>query len=93
MGVVRVKAEDCIGCSACVDECPFGMVMLHPERGLPLICDLCGGDPACVKRCATKAIIYADRDAIARKRREKSAIRNHSEPRIDRLLNQTSDGE
>ena len=48
-------------------------VMLHPETGLPLICDLCDGDPACVKRCATGAIIYADRDAIAREKREKAA--------------------
>jgi carbon-monoxide dehydrogenase iron sulfur subunit len=72
-GVVRVKAEDCIGCSACVDGCPFGMVMLHPATDLPLICDLCDGDPACVKRCATGAIIYADRDAIAREKREKAA--------------------
>ena len=69
LGVVRLKAEDCIGCSACVDECPFGMVMLHPETDLPLICDLCDGDPACVKRCATDAIIYADKDAIAREKR------------------------
>jgi hypothetical protein len=34
------------------------MVALHPETGLALICDLCGGDPACVKRCATGAIAW-----------------------------------
>jgi ferredoxin len=36
------------------------MVVLHPETGLPLICDLCDGDPACVKRCPTGAISYGD---------------------------------
>jgi Fe-S-cluster-containing hydrogenase component 2 len=36
------------------------MVALHPETGLALVCDLCGGDPACVKRCATGAIVYHD---------------------------------
>jgi carbon-monoxide dehydrogenase iron sulfur subunit len=78
MGVVRVKAEDCIGCSACVDACPFGMVTLHSETDLPLICDLCDGDPACVKRCATQAIIYTDEDAIARERREQAALSGQS---------------
>ena len=77
-GVVRVRAEDCIGCSACVDECPFGMVMLHPGTDLPLICDLCDGDPACVKRCATGAIIYAHRNAIAREKRERAAMAGQS---------------
>jgi hypothetical protein len=39
------------------------MVELHPETGVALICDLCGGDPACVKRCATGAIVYAEAGA------------------------------
>jgi Fe-S-cluster-containing hydrogenase component 2 len=46
------------------------MAVLHPETGMALICDLCGGDPACVKRCATGAIVYAERGAGARARRE-----------------------
>ena len=61
LGAVLLSADDCIGCSSCVDACPFGMVALHPETGLSLICDLCGGDPACVKRCAPRAIIYGER--------------------------------
>jgi Fe-S-cluster-containing hydrogenase component 2 len=59
-GAVLLHAGECTGCSACVDACPFEMVTWHPETGLPLICDLCGGDPACVKRCATGAIAYAE---------------------------------
>jgi carbon-monoxide dehydrogenase iron sulfur subunit len=67
---VLLRADDCIGCSACVDACPFGMAALHPVTGLALICDLCGGDPACVKRCATGAITYAPVGTSARTRRE-----------------------
>jgi Fe-S-cluster-containing hydrogenase component 2 len=51
------------------------MAALHPETGLALICDLCGGDPACVKRCATGAIVYDDTDAKAREKRVKLAAR------------------
>ncbi len=68
---VLLRADDCIGCAACVDACPFGMAALHPQTGLALICDLCGGDPACVKRCATGAIVYADTGAGARAKRER----------------------
>jgi carbon-monoxide dehydrogenase iron sulfur subunit len=57
---VMLRSEDCIACSACAEACPFGMVLLHPETQLPLICDLCNGEPECVKRCPTGAITYGD---------------------------------
>jgi len=60
---VLLNSEDCTTCSACAEACPFDMIVLHPETGLPLICDLCGGEPACVKRCPTGAISYGDAPA------------------------------
>jgi len=69
-GAVLVRPDGCIGCGACVEACPFGVVALHPESGVAIICDLCGGDPACVKRCATGAIRYDDPAARAGARRE-----------------------
>ena len=72
-GAVLLRPEDCTGCAACVEACPFGMVTLHPEAGYPLICDLCGGDPACVKRCATGAIVYAEGRGT-RKRERRSTV-------------------
>ena len=69
-GAVLLHPEHCIGCSECVDACPFGMADLHPETGLALICDLCGGDPACVKRCATGAIEYVAAEAGSRAKRQ-----------------------
>jgi Fe-S-cluster-containing dehydrogenase component len=74
-GAIRVDTDPaspsaCIGCAACVDACPFGMAALHPETGVAILCDLCGGDPACVKRCATGAIVYAQRGAGPQARRE-----------------------
>jgi carbon-monoxide dehydrogenase iron sulfur subunit len=57
---VVLLAEACDSCSLCIEACPFGMVGLHPDTGLPLICDLCGGEPACVRRCPTGAISHGD---------------------------------
>ena len=71
-GAVILRPGACTGCPACVDACPFDMVDLHPETGLALICDLCGGDPSCVKRCATGAIVYGN--AGAKVRRQKPAV-------------------
>jgi carbon-monoxide dehydrogenase iron sulfur subunit len=70
-GAVLLRPAECIGCGACVDACPFGMVIPHPETGLALICDLCGGDPACAKRCVTGAIVFADAGAGARAKRQR----------------------
>jgi carbon-monoxide dehydrogenase iron sulfur subunit len=78
-GAVLLRPDDCFGCSACVDECPFGMADLHPETGMALICDLCGGDPDCVKRCASGAIVYAETGAGARAKREDLAVKMNGE--------------
>jgi Fe-S-cluster-containing hydrogenase component 2 len=37
----------------CVPACPFDVVFIAPT-GEVLKCDLCGGDPACVKACSTR---------------------------------------
>jgi Fe-S-cluster-containing hydrogenase component 2 len=37
----------------CVPACPFDTVFVAPS-GEVLKCDLCGGDPACVKACSTR---------------------------------------
>ena len=54
-GVVVVNEETCIGCMACVEACPFGAIRVGPEREI-LKCDLCGGDPLCVRYCPSRVI-------------------------------------
>ena len=36
--------------------CPIGAIELYEE--IPLVCDICGGDPRCVKACTLDAIHY-----------------------------------
>ena len=47
---IRVLNEKCTGCKLCIKACPFGAIQVGPNREI-LKCDLCGGDPECVKYC------------------------------------------
>jgi carbon-monoxide dehydrogenase iron sulfur subunit len=49
-GAVVIDDSKCISCLACVEACPFGAIQVGPNREI-LKCDLCGGDPECVKYC------------------------------------------
>jgi Fe-S-cluster-containing dehydrogenase component len=44
----------------CIQECPYGAPIMHPEENFVLICDLCGGEPECVKHCPEDAIQYSE---------------------------------
>jgi len=59
LGVISLDEEACIGCGRCVEACPYDAVKLD-KASRPLICDLCGGDPLCVKRCPTGALTFTE---------------------------------
>ena len=48
--VVEVDAEKCYGCQSCVMACPFGAISFF-SKAKAVKCDLCGGEPECVKFC------------------------------------------
>ncbi len=48
---VLVDREKCTGCGACIRACPGSVPFLHPGDEKATICDLCDGDPECVKVC------------------------------------------
>ncbi|MGE5579134.1 MAG: TIGR04076 family protein [Bacillota bacterium] len=54
---VLLLRDKCLQCLACVAACHFGAIHRDAE-GYPLLCDLCGGDPSCVKACPTSAIWF-----------------------------------
>ena len=54
--VVRIKEDDCIACGDCIRACPFGAVDRPPDKDVAIMCDLCGGEPACVPSCIYGAL-------------------------------------
>ena len=48
---VLVDREKCTSCGLCIGACPGQVPFLHPGDDKATICDLCGGDPECVKVC------------------------------------------
>lgn len=51
-GGVEVDSSKCTGCGICVNTCPARVPHMHPGRNTVVICNLCGGEPVCVKECA-----------------------------------------
>ncbi len=75
MGRVTTDHDLCIGCRACVSACPFGVLGFHEDRGKTFRCDLCHGDPTCVKFCETRALRYEEGDRVVDGRRRAAAAR------------------
>jgi Fe-S-cluster-containing hydrogenase components 1 len=59
-GARCIDPETCIGCKECIEACPFDppRINFDSEREIAIKCDLCGGDPKCVKVCPNNALSY-----------------------------------
>lgn len=66
-GVIMVDDEKCDCCGWCIQACPYGAIMLHPEKKTVLICDLCQGQPQCIEWCPEGALELQTEKAIDEK--------------------------
>ena len=55
-GQVVVTPTLCNACGICENLCPIGAIEMYEE--MPHVCDLCGGDPRCLKACTLEAISF-----------------------------------
>jgi len=68
-GVIMIDDDKCDGCGWCIEACDFGAIALMPDKKTVVICDLCDGDPKCVKWCPEEALELSSKDIIAQKAR------------------------
>lgn len=63
-GTVCIDRNKCVGCLTCILVCPYG-AMSQDANGAVQKCELCMGntcgEPACVKGCPNRAIVYEER--------------------------------
>ena len=67
-GIVDFDSEQCIGCKACMQACPYDSIHINPETNTAAKCNYCAHrvennlEPSCVVVCPTHAIIAGDLD-------------------------------
>jgi Fe-S-cluster-containing hydrogenase component 2 len=64
-GARIIDSTKCTGCKLCIQACPQypdSAIMYDPERNICVKCDLCGGDPLCVKFCPEAALSFTKRE-------------------------------
>jgi len=75
LGRVFVDYDVCIGCRSCVAACPFGAMSFNTKDKQVFKCDLCDGDPQCVRFCEEKAIDYLEIDDVSTYKKRDAATR------------------
>lgn len=74
---IEVDYFKCIGCRSCVAICPFGAMGFNSIERKVFKCDLCDGDPQCVRFCDVKAIEYVSVDDVAVLKKKEAAAKLH----------------
>jgi carbon-monoxide dehydrogenase iron sulfur subunit len=57
-GANVIDPDKCIGCRMCMVGCPFGAMRYDPVKKQSFKCQLCDGDPQCVKFCPNEALKF-----------------------------------
>lgn len=60
LGAIMVDTKKCNACGICIDACPECAIFLDPISNVVNICDLCNGDPECVKWCPEDVLHFVD---------------------------------
>lgn len=72
---VEVNYDICIGCRTCVSVCPFGAMNFNVIDRKVAKCDLCDGDPQCVRFCDMKAVDFVDAGDASTEKKRNAALR------------------
>ena len=74
-GTVEVDYDVCIGCRTCVSVCPFGGMSFNGIDNKVIKCDLCDGDPQCVRFCEVQAVEFVESSDVSIDKKREAAQR------------------
>ena len=57
-GIIDWNAGSCVNCLLCTAGCAYAGITYEASIGHVIKCDLCGGDPACVRACSSGALAH-----------------------------------
>jgi len=57
-GIVSIDEKRCVHCLLCTLACPYCGIFYSPKDQKVIKCDLCDGNPECVKVCKPEALQY-----------------------------------
>jgi len=64
-GARLINEDKCVACGNCARACPYNghgsIIRLNPAKDVYIKCDLCGGDPQCIKACRYLALTQVPR--------------------------------
>ncbi|WP_350453990.1 4Fe-4S dicluster domain-containing protein [Slackia heliotrinireducens] len=72
-GLVLHNDDACIGCSTCVNSCPYQVPILLEDKGIANKCDGCKGfvdagmNPVCVDACNMRCVDFGELDDLRAK--------------------------
>jgi Fe-S-cluster-containing hydrogenase component 2 len=72
---VTIDKDTCIGCRSCVAVCPFGAMGFDVTGKKVIKCDLCEGEPQCVRFCEVNAIDYVEADQLNISKKREAALK------------------
>ena len=78
LGYVKVDYDVCIGCRLCVAACPFGAMNFDAVGNKVIKCDLCDGDPTCVRFCDVNALDYVNTAQMSMIKKRDAAERQYA---------------
>jgi Fe-S-cluster-containing hydrogenase component 2 len=63
-GARVIDEKECIGCKSCMEACSFTppRIRFNAAKSKSFKCDLCNGDPQCVKFCPTGSLTFVKKD-------------------------------
>jgi len=72
-GAMVIDRDKCVGCKMCLMTCYFGAISFNEKVGTAFKCELCGGDPQCVRFCQPGALTYIPAGQVSLRTRMQTA--------------------